>query len=257
MKNTKKSTRNKKVQRKKNLFIIKLINIINLLAGTSPMISEKGQKITIVYKNTRMLYVLLLFVLTILFIMYNKYLIIKFTRSIYGCDFEFILKIIATISTMMSTCSCWIGSFAMSKYHLKIVENNREIAGLLTKHRNQFSKINKKMLSSTFIINAALGFTLCLCYHDFEEFDFTDGWYNVLIFFIDWFIIKYIMLELFNINNFQILKIMLKNTYKINHTPSSNIVQIITIFDKLNENSDLVKYITFFPVHIYDKCIIK
>lgn len=121
----------RKVEKKKLPIIFRIIHLVNFVLGTMPMFRKKGKKIMTIYKKEGKLYIVLLLTNTMICICLNKQVKLYYSDFENGFDLKFILKITALMSTILSTCLCWITSLAFSKCHLKIICNNSKINELL------------------------------------------------------------------------------------------------------------------------------
>lgn len=232
--------------------IVRLIYAVNFLLGTLPTFRKNNKKIIVVYKNIRKLYIASLFVITIICFFYNKLIISRFLDIKNGFNLVFILKIIPVISTELTTYSCWVISFTLSKYHVKIINNNSKLNELLMKnYKNQrIPFLNGTMILLIIFVIANFVSTVYFSSKFLKGYDFSYAWYYMLIFTNDWFIITYLMHQKINIHHFNLMNITLNDIIKVNELPTSNINTIIVIFGKLYENNTLSKYITSFPVNI-------
>lgn len=240
----------KKYKNEKFSIILKLIYTVNILMGTMPIFYKNKIKTTVVFKNFRKLYIISLFIVTIIFMFRSKVVIPKFSEYKKGFNLRLILKITAIISIISSACLCWIVSLTLSDYHMKIINNNSKINKLLMVNRKKkrVPLLNGTMCLSIIFAIANIILSFYFTYNS-KDFSFIDMWFHILISAKDWFIIIYLMHQKLNIYYLKLIINNLKAICDVNQSPSLDIDTIIIVFGKLHENNTSAKYLISFPVN--------
>lgn len=244
--------KSKKYESLKFPIIFKLICGLNFLTGTIPVFYKRGEKFAIISKNFRLLYIAFLFVVSAVCLTHSKETVSKFAKYKKGFTLRFILHMTGLISTVLSTCMCWITSMMLSKCHAKIINDNTKFGKLLSANRE---KRNIPLLIGTVylpVIFAVTNMILSIYFtlKNYKNSDFNDLWFHILITIKDWFVIAYLSQQNLNLHYLKIVNNELK-AFEINQLSSLKIDTIMIILRKLQENNVSAKYIISFPVMFY------
>lgn len=232
--------------------ILKVVNLINIIFGSSHPIYNDNKFIQHLNKCRKIYRTILCFI--VLFVLIQQ------IQMIYELPKEFsrfkkILNIIIFTSNYLIPISIWISTELLKNIILKMNENFFTIHEKLKSFDNDRSSRSINIQSFIFIFVVHLIIFL-ECKMNIFPLDFWYFVYFACIYITDWATIRFVIECFLNIKNFEILKKELQENFKEIENRKILINDAVSIFKKSHENSTYSKSIFSYQVNIYftNKC---